>query len=260
MSDWGVFAVARDIWDHPVLSGDKEPFSKREAWMWLVSATTWKPRRVGIDGHIVHLERGELCYSVRFLSQKWHWSKSRVARFLDVLENQDMIRDASRDSVKVYSVTNYNEYQVVGLPNRDSERDEDRDSSGTRAGHERDKEETFKHSNTKKHISVSKRSRKFLNGHADDFEAFYTAFPKHVARGAAEKAYVKALEEASPAQILTGATAYAASRAGEEYKFTKAPSAWLNQKCWLDEIAPSATGPPNLAAEYAVKFAALEKK
>jgi hypothetical protein len=260
VSDWGVFAVARDIWDHPVLCSD-EPFTKREAWMWLVSAAAWKPYSRGIGGLVVHLERGEFCYSIRFLQLKWKWKPGRVERFLKTLKKHDMIRDTERDSTKVYCISNYNDYQVVGLPERDTERDSTHDTTATGARQERDKEETFKHSNIQnKPITPSKRSRKLLNGHQSDFEAFYEAYPKKVDRGDAERAYLKALKLATPEQLLGRAQVYAAARAGKDPEFTKAPATWLNKKSWLDEIAPSATGPPNPSAEYAAKFAALEKK
>ena len=90
MSDWGTFSVARDIWDHPVLSC-KEPFTKREAWMWLLSAAAWKPYKHGDCGRIVSLERGEFCHSIRFLERKWDWLPGRVERFLKTLEKYDKI-------------------------------------------------------------------------------------------------------------------------------------------------------------------------
>lgn len=141
----GVFAVSRSIWDDPDFA--PQEFTEREAFMWLVGAAAWNDRSVRGSAGPVALARGEFCFSVRFLGDKWKWSKSRVDRFLDRLENRDIIRASDRDSAKVYSIKNYNRYQVVGLPERDSERDTDRDASGTAAGQQRDKEETLKHSN-----------------------------------------------------------------------------------------------------------------
>jgi hypothetical protein len=140
----GVFAVSRSIWDDPDFA--PEPFSEREAMMWLVSAAAWNDRSVRGTAGPVLLARGEFCFSVRFLAEKWRWSKSRVARFIDKLEKRDTIRDTKRDGVKVYLIRNYNKFQVVGLPKRDTIEDTDRDASGTAAGHERDKEEALKHS------------------------------------------------------------------------------------------------------------------
>lgn len=149
MTDSGVFAVARKIWEDEDFA--PEPFTQREAWMWLVGAAVWCERRTrGASRRPIKLQRGEFSFALSFMAEKWKWSKSRVDRFISVLENRDMIRDASRDGEKVYIIRNYNEYQVVGIPKRDDERDAKRDASGTTAGRERDKEETFKHSNIEK--------------------------------------------------------------------------------------------------------------
>jgi hypothetical protein len=70
------------------------------------------------------------------------------------------------------------------------------------------------------------------------FDAWYSAFPLHKARGAAETAYAKAVREgASPQVLLDAAVRY---RDDEQVKrgFAKHPATWLNQKCWLDEHSP----------------------
>lgn len=145
MSDRGVFAVARTIW------GDEdfapEPFTEREAWLWLISSAAWKEVRVRGARGPVQLKRSEFCFAVRFLAQRWQWSKSRVARFIDTLEKRDMIRDTSRDKSQVYSIKNYNNFQRVGLPKRDKDTDIERDDVGTNLGQPRDKEEVPKQVN-----------------------------------------------------------------------------------------------------------------
>lgn len=140
-----VFAVARSIWDDSDFAS--EPFTEREAFMWLVSSAAWKDIRARGNAGAVDLKRGEFSFATRFLAEKWQWSKSRVDRFIQRIENRGMIRDTSRDSAKVYSVSKYNYFQVVGMPKRDSARDSEWDTSGTEAGHERDKEETGKQDN-----------------------------------------------------------------------------------------------------------------
>lgn len=65
------------------------------------------------------------------------------------------------------------------------------------------------------------------------FEAFWSAYPRKVAKGAAKKAYRHALTRASHEEILAGAKRYAASK--PDPKFTKHPASWLNADCWLDE-------------------------
>lgn len=143
-----VFAVARSIWTDEDFAD--EQFSQREAWIWLIGAAAWKDCRVrGNAERGVDLKRGEFSFATRFLADKWLWSKSRVDRFIQMIEKRGIIRDTSRDGSKVYSIKNYNRFQVVGLPKRDSERDADWDDSGTAAGQQRDKEETGKQESRK---------------------------------------------------------------------------------------------------------------
>lgn len=68
-----------------------------------------------------------------------------------------------------------------------------------------------------------------------DFERWYAAYPRHVARGAAEKAFPKALKLASLDELIAGAKRYSGEIAGREMRFVCHPATWLNQKRWLDE-------------------------
>lgn len=136
-----VYGVSRDLWDHPAFAD--EPYTERQAWAWLIGATAWKAGEVRGPTGPLGLARGEFCHSLRFLSDKWGWSKSRVERFFGRLQNQDMIRDTSRDGVKIYSLNNYNRFQIVGVPTGTPIET----PSGTRPGRDRDKEETGKQEN-----------------------------------------------------------------------------------------------------------------
>lgn len=134
-----VFAVSREIWDDPDFPA--EPFSEREAWIWLIGSCAWKERKVRGSSGSITLKRAEFSFSVRFLAEKFSWSKSRIDRFLSKLKKRDMIRDTSRDGEQIYFIKNYNRFQFVKDKKRDSERDTERDTSGTAAGQQRDKEE-----------------------------------------------------------------------------------------------------------------------
>ena len=131
MSERGVFAVDRGIWDHDVLAGD-DPFSRREAWLWLVSEAAWKARRRRIAGHNIELQRGQVAASLRFIAEKWRWSEPRVRRFLNALKSERMIDAASDAGVTVITICKYDEYQRVSLPD-DAGVTEDRRSSDAAA-------------------------------------------------------------------------------------------------------------------------------
>lgn len=86
------------------------------------------------------------------------------------------------------------------------------------------------------------------------FEAWYAAYPIKKARGAAEKAYPKALAaaaadkrvkagEITAAGLLLAAARSYAEDPNRSPQFTKHPATWLNQQCWLDERLPVAPVP-----------------
>ena len=128
MSEWGVFAVCRGVWKHEEFETDA-PFSKREAWLWLVSEAAWKDRKKKIAGKSITIERGQLSHSIRFMAEAWNWSKSRAMRFVLDIEKSGMVSTESGTGQIIITICKYNEYQKVALP--------ERDSSGTAAGQTR---------------------------------------------------------------------------------------------------------------------------
>lgn len=100
----------------------KEPraFSKWEAWEDCIQMAAFgrHTRRTGETQ--VELGRGEFAASVRFLSQRWGWSKSKVGRWLLDARSLGRLRrregDTNRDTLRdttdmVYVVVNYAQYQ-----------------------------------------------------------------------------------------------------------------------------------------------------
>ena len=75
------------------------------------------------------------------------------------------------------------------------------------------------------------------------FDQFWAAYPRHVGKLAAMKAYAKALRLASPEQILAGVEVY--KRIKPPYADWAHASSWLNAGRWMDEPdqQPVARGP-----------------
>jgi hypothetical protein len=72
-----------------------------------------------------------------------------------------------------------------------------------------------------------------------DFENWWLQYPRKVSKGAAAKAYARARKSATADELELGAMRYAAVRSREDPTYTKHPSTWLNNKCWLDEPEPA---------------------
>jgi hypothetical protein len=243
MSSRGVFGVDRGIWLHPAF--DREAFTQREAWMWLISEAAFRPYGRRVDGKELQLDRGQLCHSVRFMAEAWQWSKSRVDRFLNAIEKQDMIRREHGTRTPVLTICNYDEYQTVSLPKRD----EVGTTTGTRAGQERDKLEYTK--NTKgsllcesgpekaKAAPIAKPTKRDIS---EPFERFRAAYPKRDGgdpREPARKKFEAMVKSGvDPEAIIAGAQAFAnAERKNVGTRFIPHSATWLNKRTWEDYAA-----------------------
>lgn len=151
----GYFLMHRGWQDNPIF--DREEFSRRDAWVWLIENAAWRPSRARVKGEMVDLERGQLCFAQRFLAEKWGWSKSRVDRFLKLLAAEGMIETCSKNGAtadhaagqgqSIITICNYEIYQDPEGIDRGNIEPE----SGATSGQQRTKEEEGK-----KYTSVSK--------------------------------------------------------------------------------------------------------
>jgi hypothetical protein len=103
--------------------------------------------------------------------------------------------------------------------------------------------------------------RKVRDREPEAFPAWYDAFPRHVARRAAARAYRAALKRgASPEALLEAASRYRTESAGKDA--VKHPATWLNGDCWLDEPETTATAPigPGVATLQRMQKILAEKE
>lgn len=114
MSDRGVFAIDRGIWDDPDYPA--EQFSEREAVMWLVGQAAWRATRVRVGTNAIEVERGQCAFSTRFMAAAWKWSEARVRRFLGRLEARGTICSESDARATRITLCNYDKFQRVSLP------------------------------------------------------------------------------------------------------------------------------------------------
>lgn len=92
-------------------------------------------------------------------------------------------------------------------------------------------------------LSAAEQASKKNGASGELFDRFWAAYPRRVAKEAARKAFAKAIENGvDPELLIAGAKRYAAERYGQDPRYTKHPTTWLNGGCWHDD-APSG-GPP----------------
>jgi hypothetical protein len=135
----GTVNISRRIWDDTAFK--PEPFTEREAFIWLIMEASYKTRQKSAGDIWVKLERGQLVVSVRFMAEAWGWSKSKVHRFLKKAEKRDMIATESGTGINVITVCKYDDYQ--NKPDHTGTvKNKKRDSGGTAVGQQRDKPNT----------------------------------------------------------------------------------------------------------------------
>jgi len=221
----GYFVLPRGWMDDPIFGS--EPFSRREAWLWLIEEASFQPETLG-----------QVRHSIRFMAKAWGWHRSSVSRFVHTLIRARHIRDttetATETATSILTICNYEQFSPRSAAGRD----------GTRTEAEQQPRQTI---NKKKisYIDISKEispSRPTLRVVDPKFEEFWLECPKRVGKVSAEKSYAQALRQVSHAELVSAMRIYAAARNGQDPRFTVHPATWLNQGRWADETSGSNHG------------------
>jgi hypothetical protein len=105
----GYLLMFRSLFKHQFWV-EKRVFSKFEAWVDLIRTANYKEKKILVKSSMVGLQRGQIAVSLRDLAKKWSWSKNKVARFLMLLEYEQMIRIQKRNDVSIITLNNYSYY------------------------------------------------------------------------------------------------------------------------------------------------------
>lgn len=106
--------LSRKLFTHE-LWHEKRVYSKFEAWLDLLKEARFDrtETRMLIGNTIVRWGRGEIPASLRFLAERWGWSKNKADSFLKLLTNEGMIskRTAQGTAQTIITICNYEDYQ-----------------------------------------------------------------------------------------------------------------------------------------------------
>ena len=115
----GWVAISREITGHWIFD-DAEMF---RAWVHLLTLAAWRDSRELYHGAVVFRKRGTVAASMRWLSDRWHWSEKRVARFLDLLERDGMITTEKSRAGTTITICNYDKWQPKTGAQNDAQND-----------------------------------------------------------------------------------------------------------------------------------------
>lgn len=252
MMGHGYIAIARGILDHPVI-GARKPYSRLEAWLWLLLEAAWKPHRVGMSTgyagrgrEVIELQRGQLTHSLRFMADKWGWSVKAVRSFLTGLEKGTMVATAKGTAQTVITICNYEVYQTPAAQKGTA--------NGTLEGTPR-AQQGHKVKEGNKEIRENTRPRAH-DGEPEGFAEWYEVYPRKKQRKDAAKAYRRIVpKEISHADLVERTRAFAAyhkaNTPAHRLQFIPYPATWLNSGEYLDtlaSLAPVATSQASIEA------------
>lgn len=108
MSGW--IKIHRSIQEH-WLYKEKRSYSKYEAWTDILLTVNFTEAKTIIKGKVYEIRRGESILSLETWSVRWGWDKSKVRRFLNLLQKDHMIVVESDNITTRLKVCKYDDYQ-----------------------------------------------------------------------------------------------------------------------------------------------------
>ncbi|MDB5619497.1 hypothetical protein [Tardiphaga sp.] len=247
MSRAGVIAISRKLFDQDDAFFGGEPFTRREAWQWLIAMAAWKPQRVrvstGRGNTFIEIKRGQLSFSRAFMRSAWSWSSEKAVRtFLDRLETDGRIdRHSGQQEGQLQSIITickYDEYQFGDADEGQASGQPKGQPMGQAKASQGPEEEEGKRK--KKKSNAPKRA-------AEGFQKWYEVYPKKKAPKDAERAYGKVIAsgEISGSDLLAKTETFAAAWRDRDLQFCPYPASWLNAGSYADEPeAPPQVGVP----------------
>lgn len=108
----GWIKIHRKLCENPLWVS--EPFTRGQAWVDLILLANHEDGYFYLRGHKVMVPRGHVGWSILKLSERWKWSRSRVANFLNDLEREQQVLQLKSHSTSVIQLVNFEKYQEKG--------------------------------------------------------------------------------------------------------------------------------------------------
>lgn len=123
-----------------------ETFDKNRAWIDMIGNANFKDSILFVRGNEVKIKRGQLAWSERFMAERWGWSRNKVRRFIEWLENRQQVKPQKSNIISLITIVNYGKYQSDDTTDDTTERPQ------TIPIHKKDKKN--KKRNTKEKVCV----------------------------------------------------------------------------------------------------------
>lgn len=105
----GFIKLSRKFFAHPLWM-EKRTYSKCEAWLDLIQMAKIEKTTTIVNGKVIVLGRGQLCASIRFLSERWGFTVMQVRTFISMLKVTQMITTQQHSNETVITLVKYSDY------------------------------------------------------------------------------------------------------------------------------------------------------
>jgi len=232
-----------------------ESFTRSQAWIDLLLLANYKDTFTRISGERFNVKRGELIWSQKSLSARWKWSRGKVKRYLDEL--QDLEHQIEYQNIRrstLIKIVNYDKHQTLGsapndtpddTPNRhQTEHQTDIDNKDNNINNDKKVNNIPPKSPPGGGTTQKSKSIAVIEGLEDieySFNLLWEQYPKKLGRKSALKhfrASVKTMEHYQ--NIQAALQKYCAHRKNKDPEYTQQGSNWFNSwQDWVDfEIPP----------------------
>ena len=194
-------------------------------WIKLDDGFPNNPKIVGLSDHSFRLYIAGLCYSGKYLTDGFI-PEAIVTQFGDPTELLEKgLWEETFDGIQI---GNYTEYQTPK-----AEVEKKREQS-------RERGERYRSRVTNASITLTDNRIQNTDNINNYWDEFWKIYPLKVGKGAAFKAFDKAIRRATPQEIIDGAKRYA-DDPNRNPGYTAHASTWLNADRWADPLLPPKT-------------------
>lgn len=200
-------------------------------WTWMLLEASHKNRQHIVRKVPVTVSAGQLVFSRSIAAEATGLTERTIRTCLDALVTLGNVTIETTNRFSVVTITKWATYQL-------SENENDQQDDKLATNRRPTGDQPFLRNKNEKNEKNSPAPAQA------DFDAFWKAYPKKKAKGAALSAWNKLNGSRPPLETLL--SAIAAQRAGHDWQkdggqFIPFPATWLNQRRWDDEAGPIET-------------------
>jgi hypothetical protein len=192
-------------------------------WCWCLIKATYKEYDQIVGCQSVHLMPGDFVFGLKAASKELTLSIQSIRTLLEFLKTSGNLTVKSTNKFSIISIVNWETYQSNEVENNTQINKPLTNQQQT--------------TNNKQEVKEYKNKR---NIYTDDFLAFYFAYPKHIGKDPAWKAWCKITENEFPGLSFIISKIEELKKTQdwikEDGKYIPHPATWINQKRWTDEL------------------------